>query len=268
MTPDSQTMQRTHSVILRLGDRFCSLPVDCVREMTVLPEIKKLCGTSAFVPGVITLRGEAIPVVDLRMRLGMSDVMDDNRDLIRLLEQREQDHLSWLAELEACIHEERLFSLGLDPTACKFGRWMSEFEPGTRELAYLMQGFAGPHIAIHGIGKEVMQLAESGRKSAALERIEETRATELNMLLQQFRRVYDLLSAPPRLIVTVIEVEDEQVGLIVDEVASMAWVRFEEGDISREAVLIDGLFASMGRNEATNAMVSMLNPHGLRVHAA
>ena len=88
MTPDSQTMQRTHSVILRLGDRFCSLPVDCVREMTVLPEIKKLCGTSAFVPGVITLRGEAIPVVDLRMRLGMSDVMDDNRDLIRLLEQR------------------------------------------------------------------------------------------------------------------------------------------------------------------------------------
>jgi hypothetical protein len=254
MTPDSQTMQRTHSVILRLGDRFCSLPVDCVREMTVLPEIKKLCGTSAFVPGVITLRGEAIPVVDLRMRLGMSDVMDDNRDLIRLLEQREQDHLSWLAELEACIHEERHFSLGLDPTACKFGRWMSEFEPGTRELAYLMQGFAGPHIAIHGIGKEVMQLAESGRKSAALERIEETRATELNMLLQQFRRVYDLLSAPPR--------------LIVDEVASLAWVRFEEGDISREAVLIDGLFASMGRNEATNAMVSMLNPHGLRVHAA
>lgn len=268
MTHDSQSLSRTHSVILRLGDRFCSLPVDCVREMTVLPEIRRLCGTAPYVLGVITLRGEAIPVVDLRMRLGLRDTQEGCRELVALLKDHEKEHVDGLDELETCVRADRPFPSEPDPNACPFGLWMAAFRPQTRELAVLVQGFSRSHKAFHGIAKRVMELVDLGRKDEALCVLQEFRATELNSMRLQFKRVYNLLSAPPRLIVTVIEVEGEQVGLIVDEVASLAWVRSEAGDISREAALIDGLFASMGRNESTNAMVSMLNPHGLRVHAA
>lgn len=268
----NDTMQtaphRVHSVILRLGDRFCSLPVDCVREMTVLPEIKQLCGTSPYVPGVITLRGEAIPVVDLRMRLGMSDIMDENRNLMMTLQDREQEHQEWVSELEMCVHEGRRFSLSLDPTLCKFGKWLTEYQPQTRELSYLLQGFQGPHADLHALGQKVLQLAGSGQTDEALRAIELARTSELDAFSKHFKRVYAYLSEEPRLIVTVIRVGEEQVGLIVDEVASLAWVRAEEGDISREASMIDGLFSSMGRNESDSRMVSMLNPDSLRVHAA
>ncbi len=88
------TSNRVHSVVLRLGDRFCSLPVGHVREMNVLPEVEQLCGTPDHVPGVITLRGAAIPVVDLRKRLGMGDIMEENDGLVATLKDREQDHLN------------------------------------------------------------------------------------------------------------------------------------------------------------------------------
>lgn len=265
---DPQNPNRVHSVILRLGDRYCSVPVDCVREMTILPEIKQLCGTASFVPGVITLRGEAIPVIDLRKRLGLRDVMEGNRELVEVLEQSERDHLHWLAELEACVHEGRRFTLGKDPVACKFGRWLAEFRPRTRELGHLIQGFAEPHAAIHGVARKVTRLIEQGQQAEALALLEKTRATDLDLLTKRFEQVYDLLSVPPRMIVTVIRIGAEQVGLIVDEVASLGWVRAEAGDISREATQLDGLFAGMGRNESNSEMVAMLEPESLRVHAA
>jgi len=267
-TPTTQASDRVHSVILRLGDRFCSLPVDCVREMTVLPEVRKLCGTQSFVPGVITLRGEAIPVVDLRMRLGMEAAVADNQHTIEVLAEREREHLAWIAELEACVKEGREFTLGLDPTKCNFGRWLATFEPPSRELQQLIQGFHAPHRAIHAIAQEVMGLAEAGETKQALECIDRTRSVELTALRSQIERVRNLLSKPPRRIVTVIRIGTEQVGLIVDEVASLAWVRTEDADISREANALDQLFASMGRNEADAQMVSMLEPSALRVHAA
>jgi purine-binding chemotaxis protein CheW len=264
----TQTPTRTHSVILRLGERYCSLPVECVREMTVLPEIKELCGTQDYVPGVITLRGAAIPVVDLRMRLGMGDIMDENKGIIATLKEREKDHLNWISELEASVREERPFTLGTDPTQCAFGRWMGTFEPKTRELGHLLHGFEAPHGSIHGVAQRVTHMASLGDLDGALQMIESTRTTDLRFMIEQFKRVFSLLSDRPRQIAIVIEVDDESVGIIVDEVASLAWVKREEGDISREAASIDGLFACMGRSETDARMVSMLSPRALRVHKA
>lgn len=262
------TSNRVHSVVLRLGDRFCSLPVEHVREMTVLPEVEELCGTPDHVLGVITLRGAAIPVVDLRKRLGMGDIMEENVGLIATLKEREQDHLNWIKELEACVHEERPFTLGLDPKACKFGRWMAGFEPKTRELAHLLHGFDLPHAAIHGVAETVMRLAGQGRTEDALHVIEDTRTTDLSFMLEQFQRVFALLGQPPRQIVTVVEVDDELVGLVVDEVSTLAWIQPDAGDLSRDASGRDGIFAAMGRVESDGRMVSMLAPAALRVHLA
>ena len=264
----TQTPDRTHSVILRLGERLCSLPVDCVREMTVLPSVKELCGTQDYVPGVITLRGAAIPVVDLRMRLGMVDIMAENNAIISILKDREQDHIHWIAELEASVHEERPFSLSTDASQCAFGQWMATFEAQTRELEHLLHGFDAPHAAIHGVAQKVTRMANLGDKEGALELIAATRSTDLRFMLEQFKRIFSLLSLKPRQIAAVIEVEGEHVGVIVDEVASLDWVKVEKGDISKEATNIDGLFACMGRNETDGHMVSMLDPSALRVHHA
>lgn len=264
----TETPDRTHSVILRLGERYCSLPVDCVREMTVLPRVKELCGTQDYVRGVITLRGAAIPVVDLRMRLGMDDIMAQNEGLITILQAREEDHLAWIAELEACTREDRPFTLGTDPTQCAFGQWLENFTPTTRELGHLLHAFDGPHATIHGIAKKVTRMTSQGDREGALALIDATRSTDLRFMIEQFKRIIGLLTTQPRQIAAVIEVAGEHVGVIVDEVAGLGWVKIEKGDISLEATSIDSLFSCMGRNETDGQMISMLNPEALRVHHA
>ena len=268
MTPTSQAPDRVHSVILRLGDRFCSLPVDCVREMTVLPEVRKLCGTQPHVPGVITLRGEAIPVVDLRMRLGMEDQADETAGLVAELEAHRAEHEAWLAELAACLQGERAPRKLHEHDGCRLARWIAELEPASRELGVLVQGLAAPLMALHAAGREVADLLEHDDIAGAKRRFEALSASERRAFQDQLERVRAQLDEPPRRIVTVIRVGTEQVGLIVDEVASLAWVRTEDADISREAHALDRLFASMGRSEADAQMVSMLDPGALRVHAA
>ena len=124
-----------------------------------------------------------------------------------------------------------------------------------------------PELATDG-ADETEALAEAGETKQALACIERTRSIELTALRSQLERVRNLLSKPPRRIVTVIRIGAEQVGLIVDEVASLAWVRTEDADISRGANALDQLFASRGRNEADARMVSMLEPRALRVHVA
>jgi chemotaxis signal transduction protein len=257
---------RTHSVVLRLGERFCSIPVQNVREMTVIPKVESLCGVPPFIRGLCKLRGRSIPVFDLRERLGMPPLTDDHANLIAVLKQREKEHLKWIKELEASVIEERPFTLGTDPTACKFGKWTASFVPDTRELEHLLRGFDAPHAAIHGVALSVTRAAGNGSKEDALKIIDRTRATDLTFMLDQFQRVYSHLAQTPREIVVVAEVGEEVVGVVVDEVDSLAWITPETGDISRESSHLDSIYASVGKIEADGRMVSMLAIESLRIH--
>jgi purine-binding chemotaxis protein CheW len=84
----------------------------------MLPEIR----------GVINSRGKVIPLIDLRVKLGLPSANVELDELIQLLHDREQDHYNWLPELEACVRERRQFKLARDPHACKFGLWHDKFQ--------------------------------------------------------------------------------------------------------------------------------------------
>jgi purine-binding chemotaxis protein CheW len=59
------------------GDQAFALEVSCVREIVRVPKITSLPKVPAFVKGIIDLRGEILPVLDLKERLGLGSV--DNR---------------------------------------------------------------------------------------------------------------------------------------------------------------------------------------------
>lgn len=48
-----------------------------VIEVIRLPKVQKLPKSPEFLKGIISLRGEVIPIVDLRQRFGISEKMDD-----------------------------------------------------------------------------------------------------------------------------------------------------------------------------------------------
>lgn len=59
-----------------LGREIFALDIGTVREVLELTSITKIPRTPGFMRGVINLRGHAVPVVDMRMKLGMSQGED------------------------------------------------------------------------------------------------------------------------------------------------------------------------------------------------
>ena len=59
-----------------LGKEIFALDIGTVREVLELTSITKIPRTPEYMRGVINLRGHAVPVVDMRLKLGMSKGAD------------------------------------------------------------------------------------------------------------------------------------------------------------------------------------------------
>lgn len=61
-------------VIFALGNEEYAIPIDVVREITRLGEIRSIPQAPPYVQGLINLRGKAIPLIDLHIRFGITAV--------------------------------------------------------------------------------------------------------------------------------------------------------------------------------------------------
>ncbi|MDR3600684.1 MAG: chemotaxis protein CheW [Desulfosporosinus sp.] len=59
-------------VIFTLGQEEYAMPIEVVREITRLGEVRAVPQAPAYVRGLINLRGLAIPLIDLHVRFGIN----------------------------------------------------------------------------------------------------------------------------------------------------------------------------------------------------
>lgn len=64
--------QTTQYLTFKLGDELFALDIGKVREVLDFTSITKVPQTPDYLRGVINLRGSVVPVVDLRLKFGMS----------------------------------------------------------------------------------------------------------------------------------------------------------------------------------------------------
>lgn len=63
-------------ITFRLGDELFGLPVSQVREVLEVSRLTRVPTAPSYVRGVVNVRGRAIPVVDLRLKFGLSSAPD------------------------------------------------------------------------------------------------------------------------------------------------------------------------------------------------
>jgi purine-binding chemotaxis protein CheW len=73
-------------VIFELSDEVYGVDVAQVRSIIPIQEISVVPGASAFVEGVINLRGDIVPVVDLRTRFSLPLAEVDKKSVIVIVE--------------------------------------------------------------------------------------------------------------------------------------------------------------------------------------
>jgi len=71
-----ETINEIQLVSFKIKDEEFGIPIEDVQEIIRMSEITKLPGTRTFIEGVIDLRGQILPVIDLRKKLNLNDVTD------------------------------------------------------------------------------------------------------------------------------------------------------------------------------------------------
>ncbi len=247
-------------VIVKVCGQMYGLPVKHVREMLVLPEVTELPQAPSFMRGIINLRGQVIPLFDLRVRMGLPAVSLEMEELQELMRQREEDHKNWLLELEASIREGREFKLALDPHQCAFGKWRDSFQTNVMALNTALVNFDRPHAKIHAIAEQAFTLKQNEGKARALELMAQTQKGPLHKMIELFAEIRHAISLSFREIALVAEENGRLMALSVDEVETVEGLRHEDADdMSRLESGEGGMVESVARRRSDGKVVFILD---------
>jgi chemotaxis signal transduction protein len=208
-------------VLFELNHRQFALRTENVREMVLSKSFTRLPEMPEYFRGVANLRNITIPTVDLRKRLGMQGLPEATSELVELLHQRQQDHVNWLNELQASLHEDREFRLTTDPHKCKFGIWYDAFKTSDTLLQFQLGKFDAPHKRIHALGVEAKGLSSAGRKKEAIKLVEDSQAGDLGVLIRLFSDTRQMIQENSREVMLIVESNEKRTGFVVDNVTAV-----------------------------------------------
>jgi chemotaxis signal transduction protein len=268
-------MQTSRSVdnlflISVIGGESFAIPVNFVREIVTMPKISPIPESETYKRGVVNLRNSIVPVIDMRLRLGMISCKDEAEAYIQMMNDRESDHRNWLQELEQSVKEKRPFKLATDPHQCAFGKWYYAYDANSsvNQCIYLnmiMPKFEGPHDSIHEIAKKVADMQNSNNFDGAMALIEKTRNTELARMIDLFDEARAIIRERKRELAIVVEIKGTKVAMAVDAVESIEHLNQEiDEKMSMPQVgLHDQIIEKISQRTKDDKMVVVLNLENL-----
>ncbi len=118
-------------VTLGIAGELLAIPVERVREILELQQISQLPGAPSILLGMIDVRGESVPVVDLRLKLGFVPCEDDSSTRIMVISAPVGDKETLIGVKVDCVHEVSVLDTDrLDPPPEAAVGWRAEHIAG------------------------------------------------------------------------------------------------------------------------------------------
>lgn len=115
----------------KLGDELFAIDVAQVREVLEVSQITKVPTAPAYMRGVVNVRGQATPAVDLRQRFGLPKGIDTVHTRIIVMELDLDGEAAVLGGIADSVHEViELEPANIDPPPRIAMRWRTDFIQG------------------------------------------------------------------------------------------------------------------------------------------
>lgn len=101
MSPQAETapVAEQQLVLFRIGKEIYGLDIHKVQRLLPIPPITKIPGAPDFVEGVTEVRGEVVPVINMKKRMGYSDAQWSEEARVIIVELDDQDvHLGLIVD--------------------------------------------------------------------------------------------------------------------------------------------------------------------------
>ncbi|MGC8884799.1 MAG: chemotaxis protein CheW [Bryobacteraceae bacterium] len=208
-------------LLLRAQKQVVALECVRVRELAISVEATAVPHAPVWTLGVFNWRGKILPLVDLRLRLGLPDWKAELNELAGNITAQAADHMEWMEELFRSVEERRPFTKTTDPHACAFGRWYDNFRSENLVVSGVLRKMDAPHKAIHALAGRVEQAKAAGQFEAAKRMIEEARETTLSRLVEKMQNFEQALWDSYRPVTAVLEEDGALMGLMADGVEAV-----------------------------------------------
>lgn len=127
----STDVQFTSYLSFKLDEELFAINVSKVLEIQEVRQITKVPRTPAYMRGVLNLRGNVLPVVDTRIKFGMSPIQDTVNTCILVLDiQMENEHLTVGALVDAVQEVIEIMPEQIGPAPSIGSKFKSEFIKG------------------------------------------------------------------------------------------------------------------------------------------
>lgn len=86
-----ENLETTQFIVIKIGDEQYGININNIDNILRMQHITRVPKVASYIEGVINLRGEVIPVISLRTRMGLPDGEEtkDTRIIILKVEQQE-----------------------------------------------------------------------------------------------------------------------------------------------------------------------------------
>ncbi len=130
----AETREATQHLTFKLDDEVFAIDISKVREVLEYTTVTKVPQTPEFMKGVINLRGHVVPVVDLRLKFGMSEAEKTVNTCIIIVEVSVDEETAVLGALADSVQEVHDFEADQIEPAPKIGtRLKTDFIKGMGE---------------------------------------------------------------------------------------------------------------------------------------
>lgn len=93
-----------------LGEEKFAVPVDCVQEVVELEQVTKVPHAPEYMLGIINLRGKVLPLLDTRLKLGLSKTVPTRKSRVLVINMDWEDKHFQLGALVDAAREVVEFS--------------------------------------------------------------------------------------------------------------------------------------------------------------
>ncbi|MEZ4356594.1 MAG: chemotaxis protein CheW [Myxococcota bacterium] len=258
---DVREEERTSQIVeFGVGSGRFGIPVERVREMTSLGHLDRIAGAPPWIAGVIRLREEILPVVDLRLRLGLPSLEDERRSLLAELTRCREWHSGWVERVLAEGPKRTGVAKASDRDLCDERFWTGHIYDEVPRLRQIADRAHANHDELHAAIRDMHCASGEEPESTMSDLLAEVeiRAASFDLQIEELQRQ---VSEGTRPMVIVVTVDDVCTCLQVDRVHSVVSFR----DAQRSPAPLGSLVTSDGTQLVSQVVKTEKDPRVVQV---
>ncbi len=214
-------------LVFKIDDVMYALNGETINSIFVLEQIvTQVPRTETHVRGIINVRGEVVPLIDLRILFGLPSLEIQQQDFGGMIDAHIKEVVDWVKALKTTMSAKTSFDLPVGLEECCFYKWTKTFVSPSSEVSSILRQISEPHEILHQLGGQI------------LEELEQTKF-EINSTIQAYEReldeCYDIIinllgsmndayERANKQMAVILQKDKTQIGILVDEVMEVTYI--------------------------------------------